>query len=184
MGVVILSSTLLSALCMNYIYGKVGLIVSVGRDVSRTVLLLDAISNNIANAAEKIPVNKRKNEENPARKAVLIHDMMLAVATAGQNPLLAVAGLFIGIAFLLKTEISSNFRDRPALCKIRFYRWWSLRFLTPLQKIHEYLARRYDSNPLKYAGVAVRTVHEKTRTLFTKNGVRVFFIYRKLPLCI
>lgn len=89
---------------------------------------------------------KKKNMFN-----VLFFMLSIVVVSNEKEFFLMMILAFVGLYIHIKRNFNRNYRilDPPEL---KFYLWWSLKFLTPVQKCIQNLAAKYDINPIFMSG--------------------------------
>jgi len=100
------------------------------------------------------------------------------INTSG-NSIVLMLCVFIGVMLLVEKHVQGNRETVLFGIRIRFYRWWTLRFIDPVQKSISSRADEYDINPIENYGRALN-VHEKSpHSVDNTNGVRVFLFVKR-----
>ncbi len=125
--------------------------------------------------AETVPVNKKEQSNKTLKLLFLILSTMLV----SNEKLFLMLLIMVFAAICMGFKKTFN-RDVRILMPpdIKFYLWWRLKFLTPLQKCILNRSNEYDINLINMYGWALYAC-KKTRILLM-NRMRVFFMYVKM----
>ncbi|MFC2061179.1 hypothetical protein ACFLUV_01560 [Elusimicrobiota bacterium] len=99
----------------------------------------------------------RKNSQKQKNKNLsgfLFYFLSTILITQEKTLLILVVTFICMISKSIKT-LYSGFREIITPPRLKFYIWWSLRFLTPLQKCIRSMIERYDINPILQYGARV-----------------------------
>lgn len=77
-----------------------------------------------------------------------------------------------------KRKFFNYYKDIFIPPDIKYYSRWPLKFITPIEKCIQYLADKYDINPINLYGRAAYAL-KKPALCFNLNGVRVFFMQKR-----
>ncbi|MFC2061140.1 hypothetical protein ACFLUV_01355 [Elusimicrobiota bacterium] len=101
---------------------------------------------------------EKKQDKKPMN---LLFFIMSTVLISNEKLLLMLA---IALIAVICKEIKKSWKQEvgdKAPPGLKYYIWWSLRFLNPLQKCVRILARKYDSNPVSFYGGRRIVRHKK-----------------------
>jgi len=120
----------------------------------------------------KVPLNKKDKEENNFFNNFYFFLSILILKEKGAILLLLIFVGFIGKKNSFKEH---NKVEAVFIARMKFYLWWALRFLTPLQKCILNRADEFDINPVRIeGGVCLR--QNLDRALNYESAV--FFMYK------
>ncbi|MFC2061137.1 hypothetical protein ACFLUV_01340 [Elusimicrobiota bacterium] len=105
--------------------------------------------------SKKQPVPIEDKEKKRHKLAEILYMIINSVMITGQNNIMLMMFLLAGFTIMRKKFSADVKRDAlKSPPRIRHYKWWSLRFLTPLQKCIQNRSDIYDINPIVYNGRA------------------------------
>ncbi|MFC2062228.1 hypothetical protein ACFLUV_06925, partial [Elusimicrobiota bacterium] len=121
---------------------------------TKTVLVVNSlVKSSIQDVAKTNKPISRKTDKKKKNKAAEVLFMLLnSVIISNEKAILMLIMLFIGFKAIKKLSRQNIREVLKAPPRIKYYRWWSLRFLTPLDKCIQALTNKYDQNPLIFNG--------------------------------
>ncbi|MFH1415291.1 MAG: hypothetical protein ABIH89_04335 [Elusimicrobiota bacterium] len=128
----------------------ISIIIKNSNYCSRAVFEVDRMAKRMFNpvtAKKKIPTVPEQRKESRKFAGFMAY-IISTIIISGDKSILLMLICFVGIAV---REISMKKRDLEVLIlpKLKFYQWWSLRFLNPLQKCIVNRSDEYDINPIR-----------------------------------
>ena len=131
---------------------------------------------------KKLPVDPEtsQNREKKRLSGLLLYTISVLSSSSNEAGYMLLLSLAAVIAVKLKRTDFPEKRDSPPP-GFRHYIWWSLGFLTPLDKSKENLAEKYSLLPFSIYGTAAAGALNETRTLFTvKRSAGFLLSYGKI----
>jgi hypothetical protein len=152
---------------------------------SKTIVVFDRITKGLKSFnKEKNPLNSKSPENKKNKYSGLLFYILSTILITNEKKLLLVLMVSIAYAFIKnckKSRIKGN--ESIVVPKMKFYLWWCLKFLTPLQKCIRERADEYDINPINN-GSWVKYVKKRPALCFLLSRVRVFFSANKVSVLI
>ena len=139
------------------ISGRVSLVNVDLSHYSATVFVLSKITKTLhsINVQKKLPLTNKSSKKKNKLSGFLFY-FISALIVSNEKSMILLLIVFMGmmLAKFNKSKIQTD-KDIVIPPKLKFYIWWSLRFLSPLQKYMQYLANKYDGNPIIYMGTGL-----------------------------
>lgn len=144
-----------------------------------SVLVLNRITDQVFS---KLPFKKTpvapEAEKNKRQKRLscLVLSLTRSILVSGKTAAVLMIVMVFGCGIMKKSDYTNNTRKCTITPKMKFYLWWVLKFMNPLQKYIDNLALKYDMNPIRYIGAALRASKENPHCVSrrTKCG---FFLF-------
>jgi hypothetical protein len=144
---------------------KISMINSNSSYASKTVVVFDRITKGLMSFnEEKSPLNSKAPEKKKSKySGLLLYIISTILITNEKRLLLVLIVSFLSLFIKNGKKRTVKGNDRGILSKLKFYLWWRLKFLTPLQKCICERSDEYDINPMN---IGIREKYVQKRTAF------------------
>jgi hypothetical protein len=165
--------------CNKSVNHKLSMLSSTSILFSTTSMIIGSIKKSIAAInTSKVPAPVKPLKNKKGRFSSILLFLLTSVIIIQDKSLIFM--LLLAVIGFVKVFCDKNLihDNRMLQARVKFYRWWSLKFLTPLQKCIINRADEYDLNPMSLIG-RVEYVNTPYFVL-CEQSAGCFFVYRHL----
>lgn len=157
--------------------GHVSLLIKNSGYSTSTINIVDRIADRMAKTRKSpiVPDNKNQKKE----LAGLVFYILTTILVITEKSLILLLIAFIGLAFAVIKPFYEGGLELIIPPQVKFYEWWSLKFLSPIQKCMINRADEYDINPIRIDGTGTCTRRISPHFVLCKHSAGFLFANAK-----